>query len=101
MKVKIKSFTRPNMFYEVDTERHTCSCMAFIFHKNCKHLEKVMSEHHEKLHHLTISQRDKYRDFIENNKSAVKFVETFSENILTTMKEHGEVIEVKGELILI
>lgn len=40
-KVKVESFTTKGVFYEVDTDAGTCTCMAFMRKGDCKHLEFV------------------------------------------------------------
>lgn len=41
MKVMLKSFTAPDIFYEVDKDALTCTCPAFNANRHCKHLEAL------------------------------------------------------------
>ena len=46
--VKIKSFTKKGIYYEVDKKKKTCSCPAFQYRLQnqgflCKHLIKVLN----------------------------------------------------------
>jgi len=46
--VKVKSFTDPNVEYEVDITNKTCTCPAYWKTKKpCKHIKKVMEERGE------------------------------------------------------
>ena len=97
MKIMHKS-SSSNSVYEIDLKNLTCTCPHFMYRLAksggiCKHI-KLELEKYE-------SQLENAKQYITENDNidAVDFVEIFSEELLTLLKNNGTIFERNGFLI--
>ena len=95
MIIKHKS-KKTGSVYIVDTLKLTCSCPQFEY--RCKKFGTLCKHIDEELNNLS-NKQTQAMEFIRTNDSAVEFVEAFSEEVLTQLKQAGHIWEVKGKLI--
>lgn len=107
MITKVKS-SSSNKEYEVNTMELTCTCPHYTYRligtgEICKHIKQVLDNpsQYKDEQAVVIGNGDVLLSFIEDNKSAVDFVEKYSEKELNKLKLTGQVFEKHGVLTVL
>jgi len=84
--------------YTVDTIKLSCTCPDYLYRQSkvgglCKHIKLELQKHQNK--------NVEAIKFLQENDSAVDFVEAFSEEVLEQLKQAGYLIEKKNKLIML